>query len=277
MSKEFLIKFWGVRGTMVTPGTDTVKYGGNTACVEVTCGDQVFILDTGSGIRRLGADLVQRGVGEAVILLSHLHWDHIIGFPLFRPLYVPGNNFEIYAEKKKDVSLEQLIAGMMSYPYFPVPLDVMRAKKTFHDIDADLTLTFGDVTVHTSPNNHPMGCLAYRFEYDGKSFIYATDTEHYSCIDPNLLQAANKADILIYDANYTDDEYCGTVGFPRTGWGHSTWQEGCKLAEAAQVGQLALFHHDPEHNDNFIDDIVKKSQERFKNTVAAREGMVIKL
>ena len=277
MNDDFQIRFWGVRGTMSTPGPGTLKYGGNTSCVEVRCGDRLFILDSGSGIRELGAKLSNDENLDAVLLFSHLHWDHIFGFPVFRPLYVPGNRFEIYGERKNDVSLEEHISRMMSFPYFPVPLDVMRAEKNFHDIDAGETLRFGDVTVKTSPNNHPMGCLAYRFEYRGKSFIYATDTEHYAAPDPVLLEAAANADILIYDANYTDEEYSGEVGFPRTGWGHSTWQEGCKMAEAAGVGRLLLFHHDPEHNDDFMDDIERKAIDRFKNTVAAREGMVIDL
>jgi len=277
LSSDFKIKFWGVRGTMATPGRDTLKYGGNTSCVEVCCGDRMFILDAGSGIRELGVELAKQGPVEATLLFSHFHWDHILGFPVFSPLYIQGNRFEIYAEKKQNGSLEQIMACMMAYPYCPVPLEVMHAEKEFHDISAGEVLKFGDVTVSASPNNHPMGCLAYRFDYGGKSFVYATDTEHFSCLDPNLLKAANKVDMLIYDANYTDDEYAGKTGFPRTGWGHSTWQEACKLAEAAQVGQLLLFHHDPEHVDDLIDDIERQAKDRFKNAIAAREDMVITL
>lgn len=277
MKTDITVKFWGVRGTSATPGIGTVRYGGNTSCVEVRCGEQLFILDAGSGIRKLGIELANTGLVHAVLLFSHLHWDHIQGFPLFRPFYIPGNKFEIYGEKKNNGSMEQLMAGQMSYPYFPVPLEVMRAQKNFHEIVAGDVLKFEDVVIKTSPNNHPMGCLAYRFEYKGKSIVYATDTEHFSCIDPNLLKISQNTDLLIYDANYTDDEYCGKVGFPRTGWGHSTWQEGCKLAEASGVKQLALFHHDPEHDDDFMDKVEKSAQERFKNTFAAREGMTVGL
>lgn len=277
MADEFLIRLWGVRGTSASPGSETVRFGGNTSCVEVRCGGKLFILDAGSGIRKLGNDLVQKGIVEGVILFSHLHWDHIQGFPLFRPFYAPGNRFEIYGERKATGTMEQIMAGQMSYPYFPVPLEVMRAEKHFYDISAGQTLTFGDVAVKTSPNNHPMGCLAYRFEYKGKSFVYATDTEHYTCLDQNLIQAAHKADLFIYDTNYTDEEYSGQVGFSRIGWGHSTWQEGCKLAEAAGVGQLILFHHDPDHSDDFMDEMERDAVSRFKNTVAAREGMVFRL
>lgn len=277
MDGEIVIKFWGVRGTSATPGMGTIKYGGNTSCVEVRCGERLFILDAGSGIRKLGIELAGRGAVHGVILFSHLHWDHIQGFPLFRPFYIPGNKFEIYGEKKNNGSMEQLMAGQMSYPYFPVPLEVMRAEKSFHEIVAGDVLKFGDVVIKTSPNNHPMGCLAYRFEYKGKSLVYATDTEHFSCLDPNLLKISQNTDLLIYDANYTDDEYCGKVGFPRTGWGHSTWQEGCKIAEAAGVKQLALFHHDPEHDDDFMDKVEESARERFKDTFAAREGMTIVL
>ena len=278
MAGEFIIRFWGVRGTSASPGPDTVRYGGNTPCVEVRCGDKLFILDSGSGIRKLGNELADEGGGvEAVLLFSHLHWDHIQGFPLFRPFYIPGNRFEIYGERKANGTMQQMMAGQMSYPYFPVPLEVMRAEKNFHDIGAGQVLTFGDVTVRTSPNNHPMGCLAYRFEYRGRSFVYATDTEHFSCLDQNLLNVARKTDIFIYDTNYTDEEYSGQTGFPRVGWGHSTWQEGCKLAEAAEVGQLVLFHHDPDHPDDFMDEMERAAISRCKFAVAAREGMVFKL
>lgn len=277
MSNDITIKFWGVRGTSATPGMSTVRYGGNTSCVEVRCGEQIFILDAGSGIRKLGIELANTGAVHAVMLFSHLHWDHIQGFPLFRPFYIPGNKFEIYGEKKNNGSMEQLMAGQMSYPYFPVPLEVMKAEKFFHEIVAGDVLKFDNVVIKTSANNHPMGCLAYRFEYKGKSIVYATDTEHFSCIDPNLLKISQNVDLLIYDANYTDDEYCGKVGFPRTGWGHSTWQEGCKLAQAGGVKQLALFHHDPEHDDDFLDTVEKSAKEQFKDTFAAREGMTIAL
>lgn len=262
---------------MAAPGSEFVKYGGNTSCVEVRCGDRLFILDCGSGIRSLGESLLKNGAVKAVILFSHFHWDHIFGFPVFRPLYIPGNSFHFYGEKKYNTTLEQLMSGMMSYPYFPVPLDMMNAEKKFFDIKAGDILNFGDVTIRASSNNHPMGCLAYRFEYRGKSFVYATDTEHFSEVDAVLCNTAQKADLLVYDSNYTDDEYSGKVGFSRAGWGHSTWQEACRLAEAAGIQRLALFHHDMEHNDNFLDNVEKNAQDRFKNTFVARESMVIEL
>ena len=274
---DFKIKFWGVRGSLPVPGKDTCKYGGNTACVEVRCGDKLLILDAGSGIRELGNSLMKELPIEANILFSHLHWDHIQGFPFFTPAFMAENKINLFAEKKLNKTFESLMSGQMMYPHFPISLKDLDAHITFNELEYGDEVNFGKVTVKTSRNNHSDGCIAFRVEYKKKSFVYATDTEHYACIDPILSNTAKNADYLIYDATYTNDEYSGKNGSPKTGWGHSTWQEGVRLAQCANVKNLVLFHHDPEHTDKVLTKIEKDAQKEFKNTIAAYEGLEIYL
>jgi len=276
MERRFTVRFWGVRGTIPTPGPGTVRYGGNTPCIEVRCGNRLIILDSGSGIRELGVKLLKEMPVDMIIFLSHLHWDHIQGFPVFGPCFYSGNKIEIYGEKKMNDSLENIMAGQMNYPHFPVPLSEIKAELEFHELVAGDTVDLGGIVVKTSANNHPDGCLSYRLECQGKSFVYATDTEHYpDKIDPVLLKQAESADYLVYDATYTDDEYKGIKGPPRMGWGHSTWQEGVKLAKAAGVKQLILFHHDPSHDDDFLAEVERQARREFPNCLEAYEGLEI--
>jgi phosphoribosyl 1,2-cyclic phosphodiesterase len=274
---DFKVKFWGVRGSIPTPGKDTCKYGGNTPCVEVRCGDKLIILDAGSGIRDLGNNLIKDMPLEANILFSHLHWDHIQGFPFFSPAFIAENKLNLFAEKKLDKTFESLMSGQMMYPHFPIALKDLDAYITFNELEYGDEINFGDVIIRTSRNNHSDGCIAFRIEYKGKSIVYATDTEHFACVDPILLEASRDADYIIYDATYTDEEYSGKNGRAKTGWGHSTWQEGVKLAKAANIKHLVLFHYDPEHTDDIIDDIYAQAKKKFKNTIASYEGLEIYL
>ncbi len=271
---DFKVRFWGVRGSIPTPGLSTSNVGGNTSCVEVRCGDKLIILDAGSGIRELGNSLIKDTPFEATILFSHLHWDHIQGFPFFTPILVPGNKLNMFAEKKLNKTFESLMSGQMVYPHFPITLKDLTAQITFNEIEFGDVINLGDVVIRTSRNNHPDSCIAFRIEYGGRALVYSTDTEHYSCIDPVLLKASKDADCIIYDATYDNDEYSGANGsIPKTGWGHSTWQEGVKLVKAANIKRLVLFHHDPSHDDNKITQIEADAQKEFANTIAAREGM----
>jgi phosphoribosyl 1,2-cyclic phosphodiesterase len=273
---DFKIKFWGVRGSIPAPGKSTCKYGGNTPCIEIRCGDKLIILDAGSGIRELGNHLSKETTPiEANILFSHLHWDHIQGFPFFTPAFISENRVNLFAEKKLNKTFENLMSGQMMYPHFPIALKDLDAHITFNELEYGDEVSFGEVTIKTSRNNHSDGCIAFRIEYKNKVVVYATDTEHYACADPILLKTAKDADYIIYDATYTDDEYSGKTGSPKTGWGHSTWQEGVKLAKAANVKNLVLFHHDPEHTDDMVDDIESSAKKIFKNTIAAYEGLEI--
>lgn len=278
MIRDLKIRFWGVRGSVPTPGKSTVKYGGNTPCVELRHGDDIYIFDAGTGLRVLGNELIVNSIREVKIFLSHLHWDHIQGFPFFRPAYDKNFRLSMYGEAKRSYTFEQLLSGHVISPYFPVSIKEMRARINFVEIKEDVLLEDNDLQIRPVRLNHPDGCLGFRVGYKGKTFVYATDTEHFSNrIDQSLLDAACGADLIIYDCNYTDEEYSGKVGFSRLGWGHSTWTEGIKLAKEAGVKRFIMFHHDPDHNDKFITELEKKAQKEFKDSFAAYEGMEIRL
>ena len=275
------ITFWGVRGSIAVPGPDTIEVGGNTSCVEVRCGEKLLIMDGGTGIRLLGRDLIKQMPIEAYIFFSHVHWDHIQGFPFFTPAFVPGNKFHLYGGNNVTHTLEDTLAGQMDFPSFPVHLTDMGARMTFHDLAEGERVTIGEgddqVTVQNTRGNHPNGVFAYRITHKDRTMVYCTDTEHYAVIDEKLRSLAQDADVLIYDTMYLPEEYAGEKGMSRTGWGHSTYEEGAKLAKAANVKKLVLFHHDPEHSDQDIRDKERRSQEIFPDSVAAREGLVIDL
>ena len=270
---RFSVRFWGVRGSIPSPGPTTVRFGGNTSCTEVWCGDSLFVLDAGSGLRPLGAALNRRKrpiTGR--IFLAHLHWDHIQGIPFFSTAYMPGNQFEIYGCRRDGISLRENLIGQMTHPNFPVPITVMQSKVEFHEIGLGDTLTFDDVTVRTAQLNHPGGSMGCRIEYRGRALAYCTDHEHESDrkLHPGLEELARGADVLIYDATYTADEYPAKMG-----WGHSTWEVGCESAVALGVKRLVIFHHDPEHADDDLDVIEAAAAEVLPGTCLAREGLEI--
>jgi phosphoribosyl 1,2-cyclic phosphodiesterase len=276
----FRIVFWGVRGSIPTPGPSTVEVGGNTSCLEVRCGDELLILDGGTGLRLLGNALTKEHPLRARLFFSHVHWDHIQGFPFFAPAFMSGNTIDLYGATNVTGTLEETLAGQMNFPNFPVRLQHMGAKMTFHDIDDGQTLKFanGEVTVRAAKLNHPQGVLAYRIEYSDRVMVYATDTEHYETLDLNLVELARDADVLIYDAQYTPEEYEGkTGGIPKIGWGHSTMIEGVKVAKAAGAKRLILFHHDPQQGDDAVREKERRARELFPAADAAREGMTLDL
>ncbi len=271
------IRFWGVRGSIPTSGIETIKYGGDTSCIEVRCGNEIFILDAGSGIRKLGSKLLKEKQQNLSILFTHFHWDHIQGFPFFAPVFNSKYSITLIGERKINFSLEQLFTGQLMFPYFPLSLSELDAKISYREIKKNDKIIKGKVTIKLARLNHPGGCIGYRIEYGGKSFVYATDTEHYSCLDKSLISLCSNADVLVYDCNYTEDEYSGKSGPPRTGWGHSTWEQGVKVAKAAKVKKFLLFHHDPAHDDKFIDNLEKLAQKRFKKSYATYQGMELSL
>jgi phosphoribosyl 1,2-cyclic phosphodiesterase len=272
------IKFWGVRGSIASPGPDTAGVGGNTSCVEVRCGDAHLVLDMGTGIRRLGDALMTAGRAvDATILLSHLHWDHIQGLPFFVPAYVPSSKIQIVGTGNGAMALRDVLACQMTAPVFPVRLDELGAQIRLREVKSGESFMIGDARVRTARLNHPGGVLAYRIEHGGQSVVYATDTEHYACVDPALRALAEGADVLIYDSQYTPEEYRGDLGRSRVGWGHSTFVAGAELARAAGVGQYVLFHHDPQRNDAGVVELERKARDLFPASTAAREGMEIDL
>jgi phosphoribosyl 1,2-cyclic phosphodiesterase len=266
-------RFWGVRGSIACPGPRYLRYGGNTSCIELRCGGRLVILDGGTGLRELGDTL--RTPIDTDILLTHTHMDHIAGLPFFGPLFVPQNRFRVWAgHLAPRRTLETVLEDFMKDPVFPVPPSIFDAEVEFRDFHAGETLQLDDdLVARTAPLRHPQGATGYRIEHQGRSFCYITDTEHREGqLDQRIVDLVRGADVMVYDCTYTDEEYPAHVN-----WGHSTWQEGVRLAEAADVRTLVVFHHDPSHDDQTMDRIAAEAARARPGTLTAREGMVLEL
>ena len=287
-----LVRFWGTRGSIAKPGSTTVRYGGNTSCVEVrSSSGTLVVLDCGTGALGLGQALIKSGPlpVNGHMLIGHTHWDHIQGFPFFAPIFVAGNEWHIYGPRGIGISLRESLSGQMQGSYFPVALRDLGAKLYYHDL-IEGTLEVGDIQVTTQYLNHPALTLGYRLEADGASVVYSTDHEPYSThrAEGNRTPFAGDearharfisgADLVIHDAQYTADEYPA-----KRGWGHSTVEYAVDTAASVGVRRLALFHHDPMRSDEAIDHLVARARERIVQThggmeiFAAAEGQVIEL
>ncbi|MBW4679822.1 MAG: MBL fold metallo-hydrolase [Microcoleus vaginatus WJT46-NPBG5] len=275
---QFTIHFWGVRGSIACPGSETVRYGGNTPCIEMRVGGNRLIFDGGTGLRLLGLSLLSQMPVEANMFFTHSHWDHIQGFPFFVPAFIKGNRFHIYgAVAPNGSTIEQRLNDQMLHPNFPVPLQIMGAQLDFNNLEIGQRVQIGDVLVETALLNHPGEAMGYRVNWQGCSVAYISDTEHFpDRIDENVLWLARNADVMIYDATYTDEEYYSEKS-SKVGWGHSTWQEAVKVAKAANVKKLVIFHHDPLHNDDFLDSIAEQVGQQFPDSLMAREGQSVQL
>jgi phosphoribosyl 1,2-cyclic phosphodiesterase len=274
-NEDFWVRFWGVRGTVPCPGPETVRYGGNTPCIEVMCGRERLIFDAGTGIRALGTSLASEQELTSHIFLTHTHMDHITGFPFFRPAYSQQNAFQIWAGHLagQEGGIRSVLSAIMSKPIFPVPLRIMHACIAFHDFSAGETLRpLPGIVLRTAPLNHPNGATAYRIDYAGRSICYVTDTEHREGeLDNTIVKLIGGSQLVIYDATYTEEEY------PRyRGWGHSTWNEGAKLCDAAGAGTLIAFHHDPDHTDADLDRIAEDMARVRPGSIVASEGLVLR-
>ena len=289
------VVFYGTRGSIPVCEPSFQEFGGNTTCVFVIGPDRAGILDAGTGIRQLGKDILrsddERFVAPMFMLFSHFHWDHIHGFPFFGPAYDSNREFIITAmgadRLKQD--LRSIFAGQMEDTYFPVSLDQMGAKFTFLAPDVDQHQLTEDVvpkgtaprtsdaeheaTVTGNLHGHPGGAYGYRIEgRDHKVLTYCTDIEHGDSLDESVIALARNADLLIHDAQYTREEL-----ETHKGWGHSSWEQACEVAERAGVRRLALTHHDPEHDDEFLRDMERRCQDRFTDSFFAREQMELEL
>lgn len=274
----FTIQFWGVRGSIACPGPETVRYGGNTPCIEMRVGDKRLIFDGGTGLRVLGQSMLSQMPVEAHLFFTHSHWDHIQGVPFFIPAFIKGNCFHIYgAPAPNGATIEKRLTDQMLHPNFPVPIRIMQADLKFNDLELGEMVEIGEITVENALLNHPGEAVGYRVNWRGYSAAYITDTEHFpDTLDQNVLQLAQNADVMIYDATYTDEEYHSKAS-SKVGWGHSTWQEAVKVAKAANVKKLVIFHHDPLHNDDFLDHVGEQASQQFPNTLMAREGQTLHL
>jgi len=272
LDEDLALRFWGVRGSTPTPVARNLRYGGNTPCVSVNSdADQLLIFDAGSGIRALGAELVQqaRPPNKLHFFFTHFHWDHLQGLPFFAPLFRKDTHL-IFHSARSPEELRSILARQMTTPFFPVDFSNLPSTLDFRQIGAE-EINFGNVGVEAFPLHHPQGAHGYRIANSHKSIVFATDHEHGdSAIDGNLRTLAHNADVLIYDAQYTPAEYPS-----REGWGHSTWQQGVSVAADAQVNQLVLFHHDPDHDDDALDAIVDEARKQFPETIAAIENSTI--
>jgi phosphoribosyl 1,2-cyclic phosphodiesterase len=313
---EMIVRFWGVRGSYPAPGNETTRYGGNTACVEISVNGSTIILDAGTGIIPLGRSLVQRARHEgrrvsALLLFSHLHHDHTQGFPFFTPAFIPGASLAIYGPNLLGSNPLKAYEDVMQPPYFPVRLSDLNASLSFCTLrDSDMIVinqpgepawvgpksADASAVANASARNgqdhsdsvciralrssaHPGGVYHYRIDYGGRSVVYATDTEGYVSGDRRLANFAHGTDLLIHDAQYTDEHYLGLIpGLAVTqGYGHSTVSMACQAALASEVKQLALFHHAPEYNDNQMDEIGRTARTLFPNTIVTQEGLEVHL
>lgn len=268
------VRFWGVRGSLSCSGPEYVRYGGNTSCLEVRAGPHLLVFDAGTGIRGLGRKLASdEAAAEIDLFFTHTHIDHVVGLPFFMPFYQPQSDIRVWAgHLKPHRTLKESLSGLMSEPFFPVPLEIFSAKPVYRDFIAGETLEpRPGLKIRTCPLNHPNEATGYRIDWAGKSICYVTDCEHTpGKLDGAILDLIRDADVFIYDSTYTEDE------FPRyAGWGHSTWQEGARLADAAGARQLVIFHHDPTHDDAFMDGVAAAAHAQRPGTIVAREGLVL--
>jgi CheY-like chemotaxis protein/phosphoribosyl 1,2-cyclic phosphodiesterase len=283
------IRFWGTRGSLAKPGPDTVRYGGNTSCVEVRAADgTLIVLDCGTGAHDLGQALLAPGERprRGHLLISHTHWDHIQGFPFFGPLFVADTEWDVYAPRGLSRSLEATLAGQMQYAYFPITLGQMGATIRYHDIEEG-AFEAGGVRVTAQFLNHPAIALGYRLEADGVTFVYSTDHEPHSRHqsagpihreDQRHIDFLADADLIVHDAQYTEAEYPA-----KRSWGHSSAVQAVDFAVAARARWLALFHHDPARDDDAVDRLVEVCRARaaaagsMLDVFAAAEGQVVDL
>lgn len=262
-----------MRGSIPSPGPDTAIYGGNTACVEVLCARRTLIIDAGSGIRALGEALIARAELSVDVLFSHCHFDHIEGLPFFGPVYTEGHHVRFWSGHRNGAdATRRMIQDFLRPPFFPVSPSAFRAAVTYRDFHAGDALDLGDgISATTVLLNHPGGAVGYRIRYGAKSACYISDVEHKGGgPDPGLVRFIAGADVVIYDSMYTDEEYAGYRGY-----GHSTWQEAVKLADAGAVKRLMLYHHFPGRSDGMLAEIEKEAAGLRKDTMFAKEGMEI--
>ena len=302
MSDQFIVRFWGARGSYPVPGPNTVRYGGNTTCVELQVGEHTIIIDAGTGIINLGYDLLrrakERGIPQivATLLLTHMHHDHTQGFPYFLPAYMGSSMLYILGPRTFEEELEESLSHAVLPPSFPISLYDMSSFKIVRSLreseavvyhpgqrEPHIYNLFHDpiapsedsvhVRIHKSYAHPRNGVYIYRVEWKGKVMVFASDTEGYVDTDQRLAQFARGADLIVHDAQYTQHDYVKG----KQGWGHSTPQMACAVAQSCGAKRLVLFHHEPRYDDDAIAALERDAQAIFPNTQAAYEGLEIVL
>ena len=272
---DFVVQFWGVRDQISAPGKETIRYGGNTSCVEIRVGNKCLIFDGGTGLRVLGNNLLKAMPVEAYIFFTHCHWDSIQGIPFFVPAFIPGNCFHIYgAEASNGSSMEQRLSCQMEGPNFPVPLQVMRSELKFYELTSGMSILLDDVTVESVFLNYSHRAMGYRVTWQGRSVVYATERTSYpDRIDRNLLHLARQAELLVLDApSAISQEDIKTSPLL---WQDNLWQTGIETAKAAGVKRIVMSRYNPNYDDDFLDKLEAQVQSVFPNDLLAREGMII--
>ena len=271
---RFLVRFWGVRGSLPSSGPHTSRYGGNTMCVEVCCGGRTIIFDGGSGMRPLGDDLLARDITDVDLFLSHFHYDHVCGLPFFRPLFRGNRKVTIWSGRCGKTTTQHMVEELMRQPFFPVGPEVFSATLAYRDLSPGGMVNLSDdIQLSTIALAHPGGATGYRLDYDGKTLCYLCDMEHReNGHDPALVAFVKDADLVLYDATYTDEEYPEFRGH-----GHSTWQMGARLCELAGAKKLILCHHRPRRTDESLQAIEHEAQQVFPDCCAARDEMELEL
>jgi len=279
MRSEGILAFWGVRGSIPSPGIHTITFGGNTSCVSVEYEGYIFIFDAGSGIRKLGQHLVKRediNVIKGSIFLSHMHWDHLQGLPFFTPAFSEENQFTVYGEGRHKLSLPKILEDQMQVPYFPVDMDTLfQTQIKFHEVEPKQVIQIeDDITVTPFRLTHPNAALGYLLRIQKVRIAYVSDHEHEAGrLSQDVLEMVRGAEVLIHDAQYSREELAGG----KRRWGHSAWEDVVDLALESQVKHLFLFHHDPDATDEQLNERQFLAQQLFPNTTVAREGLRIPL
>jgi len=269
------ITFWGTRGSIPCGGSDYIRYGGNTACVELRCDEKLLIFDGGSGIRNLGNVLIESLPEKIDIFLTHCHFDHVCGLPFFAPFYMPSARICLWGGGfATGLTTKSMLAALMKSPFSPVTPSIFQAQVEYCDFCTGDVLYPGEgIKIKTVGLHHPQGATCYCVFHAGRKICYLTDTAiGPNGIDSNMIDAANGADILIIDSMFTDEEFD-----ERTGWGHMSWRQAVALADAAEAHTLVLFHHHPKHNDIVMDEIAREAGRLRANVIVARENMTLKI
>jgi phosphoribosyl 1,2-cyclic phosphodiesterase len=271
--RRFQVRFWGTRGSLPVSGRDFERYGGNTACVEMRCGPHTLIFDAGSGIGPAGVALNGEAVDKFDLFFTHCHYDHIIGAPFFAPLYDPAMQVKVWSGHLAGrMTTLEMLDDFMQQPWFPVRINFCKALVQTYDFrPGDVLRPREGVTIRTANLDHPDGCVGYRVEWGGRAVVLASDTEHRpGKLNETIVELIRGADLVIYDCTYTEAEMP-----KKRNWGHSTWQAGAALCEAAGAKRLAMFHHEPSRTDAQLDGLESEAQQAFAGAFAARDGQIV--